>query len=76
VDVTRMCLAGLATKQIAEQLHLSAYTIQDHLKAIFEKTGVRSRGELVGQVFLEHYIPRWQPLEHPPDGWHGYESRA
>ncbi len=76
VDVTRMCLAGLATKQIAEQLHLSAYTIQDHLKAIFEKTGVRSRGELVGQVFLEHYIPRWQPLEHPPHGWHGYESHA
>lgn len=76
VDVTRMCLAGLATKEIAAQLHLSAYTVQDHLKAIFEKTGVRSRGELVGQVFLEHYIPRWQPLEHAPEGWHGYESRA
>lgn len=76
VDVTRMCIAGLATKEIAAQLHLSAYTVQDHLKAIFEKTGVRSRGALLGQVFLEHYIPRWQPLEHPPPGWHGYQSRT
>jgi DNA-binding CsgD family transcriptional regulator len=75
VDVTRMCLAGLATKEIAARLFLSAYTVQDHLKVIFEKTGVRSRGELVGQVFLEHYIPRWEPLEHAPDGWHGYDSR-
>jgi DNA-binding CsgD family transcriptional regulator len=74
VDVTRMCIAGFATKEIATQLHLSAYTVQDHLKAIFEKTGVRSRGALLGQVFLEHYIPRWQPLEHPPEGWHGYQS--
>ena len=76
VEVTRMCIAGLATKEIAARLHLSAYTVQDHLKAIFEKTGVRSRGALLGQVFLEHYIPRWQPLEHAPDGWHGYQSRT
>ena len=76
VDVTRMCIAGLTTKEIAARLHLSAYTVQDHLKAIFEKTGVRSRGALLGQVFLEHYIPRWQPLEHAPDGWHGYQSRT
>jgi DNA-binding CsgD family transcriptional regulator len=76
VDVTRMCLAGFATKEIAARLHLSAYTVQDHLKAIFEKTGVRSRGGLVGQVFLEHYIPRWQPLEQAPEGWHGYDSRT
>ena len=76
VDVTRMCIAGLATKEIADQLHLSAYTVQDHLKAIFEKTGVRSRGALLGQIFLEHYIPRWQPLQNAPEGWHGYQSRT
>ena len=26
----------------------------------FDKTGVRSRGELVGQIFLDHYATRWQ----------------
>lgn len=74
VEVTRMCIEGRATKEIASLLRVSAYTVQDHLKAIFEKTGVRSRGELVGQIFLEHYVPRWEPLDDAPDGWMGFSS--
>jgi len=58
--VAMQCVQGRATKEISRALSLSAYTVQDHLKSIFEKTGVRSRGELVGQIFLDHYATRWE----------------
>jgi DNA-binding CsgD family transcriptional regulator len=68
-QIMRLCMKGLSTKDIAQALTVSPYTVQDHLKSIFDKTGVRSRGELVGQIFLEHYVPRWEDFAQPPPGW-------
>ncbi|HEY5857283.1 MAG TPA: helix-turn-helix transcriptional regulator [Aldersonia sp.] len=67
--ITALCIQGRSTKEMARVMSLSVYTIQDHMKSIFDKTGVRSRGELVGQIFLEHYAPRWEYAESPPSGW-------
>jgi DNA-binding NarL/FixJ family response regulator len=55
VDVTRALARGLTTNEIAGELHLSRYTVQDHLKAVYEKAGVSSRGELVAKMFADHY---------------------
>jgi DNA-binding CsgD family transcriptional regulator len=68
-EITRLCMQGRSTKEIAATLFLSAYTVQDHLKAVFHKTGVHARSELVGQIFLEHYVTRWEPVPDAHTDW-------
>ena len=56
--VADLVLRGKATSEIASVLSISALTVQQHLKAVFEKTGVNSRRALVANIFAEHYQPR------------------
>jgi DNA-binding CsgD family transcriptional regulator len=54
-DVARLILRGVATAGIAAELSISEATVQQHLKSIFDKTGVGSRRELVAHIFARHY---------------------
>jgi DNA-binding CsgD family transcriptional regulator len=56
-QITRLIARGAGTAEIAEELYLSAHTVRDHVKAIFAKVGVSSRGELVARLFADHYEP-------------------
>ncbi|HEY2161708.1 MAG TPA: helix-turn-helix transcriptional regulator [Solirubrobacteraceae bacterium] len=56
-EVATMLARGLTNPEIAEALSLSAHTVQDHTKSLFEKVGVGSRQELVARVFLDEYLP-------------------
>lgn len=48
-QVTQLILEGLSTREIADRLFISVHTVQDHLKAIFDKVDVHSRRELVAR---------------------------
>nr|WP_239062776.1 helix-turn-helix transcriptional regulator [Streptomyces sp. SID13031] len=58
-DVVQHVLLGDSTNQIAAALHLSPYTVQDHLKVIFDKVGVSSRRELSSRIFFSQYSGRF-----------------
>jgi len=51
-----VCL-GLPTRQIAGRLRLTTDTVQDHLKSVFDRTSVHSRGELVALILPRDYLP-------------------
>jgi DNA-binding CsgD family transcriptional regulator len=69
-EITRLVLRGLSTAEVSEELHITPNTVRDHFKAIFDKVGVRSRRELVGQVFAQQYQPRMATGHEPDaDGW-------
>jgi DNA-binding CsgD family transcriptional regulator len=56
-QITQAVARGMANQDIAAALHLSPHTVRDHLKAIFGKLDVGTRGELVAKLFAEHYLP-------------------
>lgn len=59
MQLTLLVLRGHSTGEIATGLAISPFTVQQHLKAVFDKIGVRSRRELVARIFAkQHPRPR------------------
>jgi DNA-binding CsgD family transcriptional regulator len=52
-ELVALLVEGLDTRELAARLFISRHTVQDHLKSVFDKVGVRSRRELVSGVFAQ-----------------------
>lgn len=76
-EVTGLLARGLSTREIAGNLGITSHTVKDHVKAILVKVGVRSRRQLVAQLFLRHYAPNLAPRKTlAADGAFGSEAAA
>ena len=52
-ELVTLIAQGHDTNAIADRMFISRYTVQDHLKSIFDKLGVHSRLELLTQLFAQ-----------------------
>jgi DNA-binding CsgD family transcriptional regulator len=52
IEIAHCVRRGLSTGDVAELLAISEYTVQDHLKSIFDKTGLGSRKELAARIYF------------------------
>lgn len=50
IEIIRVVSEGFSNKEIAERLFISSYTVENHLKNIFEKIGVKNRTSLIHKL--------------------------
>ena len=50
LEVLRSVARGFTYKEVAERQGISHHTVNDHLKAIYRKLSVKSRGEAIFQA--------------------------
>ena len=50
---------GLSNKEIGARLNISESSVKAALQQLFQKTGVRTRSQLV-RIALEEHSPRWK----------------
>src|SRR5712691_3519845 len=72
-QITQLVLQGASTAEMARVLHVSPFTVQDHLKTIFEKMGVNRRRDVASRIFVGHHFP---PAVTPHPGSGGFVWRA
>jgi len=60
-EVVGAILRGLRNAEIARELFITEWTVKDHLKHVFQKLGVNSRGSLVRALWDETLVSRGSP---------------
>ena len=50
-EVLQLILSGKSNREIAESLHITENTVKTHVRNIYSKYAVRSRAELISNLF-------------------------
>ena len=57
VEVIQLIIRGCSSKEIASRLYISEFTVNDHLKHIYEKISIHSRTELIYRILEGFKLP-------------------
>ena len=73
-EVVVLAARGFSNARIARELHLAEATVKRHLANVYEKMGVRSRGEAAREALLRD----WITIEEikGPAPWNGQADRG
>lgn len=52
-DIVRLLLKGYTNKEIGDSLFISHHTVNEHLKRVFRKLNVNSRGKLINKMVAD-----------------------
>lgn len=66
-NVYKHLILGLTNQEIADRIFVSEKTVKFHLTSIFDKLGVKTRGEAIAQAQSNQYILQDSPKEKEDD---------
>jgi DNA-binding NarL/FixJ family response regulator len=66
LEVLLLASRGLSNGRIASLLHIAEGTVKRHLANVYEKMGVRSRGEAAREALLRDWITIEEVKQEPP----------
>ena len=55
-EVLQLVARGMSTRKIAERLHISAYTVDDHRCKLLEKFQAQNAAELINKAARNNWI--------------------
>jgi DNA-binding CsgD family transcriptional regulator len=76
-ELAILCLiaSGFTSSGAARHLHISRYTVDQHITAMLKRSGARNRGELIARAYVTGILSteKWPPC--PSDIWSAEQSR-
>lgn len=67
METLAMLMQGATLNEVAQTMHITSSTVQDHIRSMLEKTGTRNRSELIAKVLRPRLVKRLrQGAPRPP----------
>lgn len=60
-QIVRLLATGGSNRELADRLSIGEHTVEWHLRRVYEKAGVRSRQQLIAELFRHSHLPRFEP---------------